>query len=695
MISENLHIAVPVWLGVLWWLPLALAATLALLILWRDPARAGWRILPLALLLLAIYPPQWLVEEKVATPPTVLIIQDLSASQQLNGQAERVKNLAHNLHESLAALGKVQIEEIIITDTADPAYTNIWQAYNDFTARVPIAQQAGIFLISDGQIHDLPIKITQDLPPWHVLLTGKTEGIDEHLQVIHAPPYALENEPYTITVKATQQTGMLEKSQSRMRIPLNITLPDGQIQTFTLMPDKEEKITLNLHTTGMQSLVLSIPTAANDPVSFNNHAIIETTVQRTQLNILLLSGSPSLNTRLWRDALKREPQVNLVHFIILRDAVHGANEDPKTLSLIPLPLDTLFDQKLPEFDLVVLDNFAATPNFLPRYEKALVDYVKNGGGLLIVDGNESIGEKSLNNGVLADIWPSKPTNVWLKQAFQPQPTALGLSHSLTARLDWPPISHAPSAWHGQASIVANDDTYIWLKGVENAPLLIGQETWDGRVAELASNELWRWARANDEKGGPWFSLLQNLVAWLTHDPQMDNTQIQMAEIVHGNAPMLDITIASQNNAKIDAVWQSPAMKYAQHLPLQSSAPHRWHAMMPLNQAGLYTVQTKKKYAAYLYAPGESPERDQLMATADIIKPVIQKTGGSIQIAPAHMPALRWIPIGQHFSGVGWWGLRPGQASQVVGLYTKPLIPQWLLMFLIIAALALAWWREGR
>ncbi len=688
MLSENLHIAVPLWLGTLWWLPLILAGTIAALIVWRDPLRAGWRLLPLALLLLAIYPPQRLIEEKIATLPTALIIKDLSISQQITGQIGRVEKLATALQQQLDQLKNVQVEEITISGEADSAHTNIWQAYQDFSSHIPYEQQAGIFLVSDGQIHDLPTVIPKKMPPWHMLLTGPTTGMDDQLQIIHAPPYALQNKPYQLTVKAIRKYGMAEHPVPPVSLPLTITTADGSVQQFSLTPNKETVVTLQLAQTGAQEIVLSIPPQVNDAVTANNHAIVPVQVQRTQLNILLLSGAPSLNTRVWRDVLKREPQVNLVHFIILRDATHQAAEAEKDLALIPLPLDTLFDKTLLQFDWVILDDFAQTPNFLPSYATALNKFVQTGGGLLIIDGQHSLGTQSLANGLLADIWPSEINAAanWRQKTFQPKPTLLGQNHPLTAQLNW----QDHPAWHGQAEVTAKPGTQIWLTGDDALPLLLGWQVGQGRVAELTSNELWRWARSADET--PWFALLQNLDNWLLQTPTMADPQFALTADLATAPPQLKLLIHSAAPNVPPVLWQTPDMSASQSLTLKNGVAEQ---VVPLKQTGLYTAQIGKQFKAFLYAPGESPERDYLLATDQIVKPLVQATGGAVQVVKDAVPALRWVPIGQHFAGTGWLGLRPSQANQAIGIYTIPLLPNWVLLILVLCALAFTWWREGR
>ena len=113
-------------------------------------------------------------------------------------------------------------------------------------------------------------------------------------------------------------------------------------------------------------------------------------VIRDRVRVLLVAGRPSWDVRFLRGLLKQDPNVDLVSFFILRSNADqpGPQED---LSLIPFPVAEIFGEQLRTFDAVLFVNFAYAPyrgleieRFLPN----LRDYVRNGGALAMVGGEQ-------------------------------------------------------------------------------------------------------------------------------------------------------------------------------------------------------------------------------------------------------------------------------------------------------------------
>ena len=78
---------------------------------------------------------------------------------------------------------------------------------------------------------------------------------------------------------------------------------------------------------------------------------------RDRLRVLLVSGEPHPGERTWRNLLKADASVDLVHFTILRPPEKQDGTPTKELALIAFPTRELFVDKLDEFDLVIFDRY--------------------------------------------------------------------------------------------------------------------------------------------------------------------------------------------------------------------------------------------------------------------------------------------------------------------------------------------------
>ena len=118
----------------------------------------------------------------------------------------------------------------------------------------------------------------------------------------------------------------------------------------------------------------------------NNRTVIATEGIRDRLQVLLVSGEPHPGERTWRNLLKADASVDLVHFTILRPPEKQDGTPVKELSLIAFPTRELFVEKLSEFDLVIFDRYERRGILPTVYLNNVVDYVRAGGAVLVASG---------------------------------------------------------------------------------------------------------------------------------------------------------------------------------------------------------------------------------------------------------------------------------------------------------------------
>ncbi|MFN3312375.1 MAG: hypothetical protein ACK46Q_02755, partial [Hyphomonas sp.] len=81
----------------------------------------------------------------------------------------------------------------------------------------------------------------------------------------------------------------------------------------------------------------------------NNRTATSIAGVRDRLRVLLVTGKPNQAGRVWRDLLKSDPSVDLVHFTILRPPFKTDHARPEELALIAFPTEDLFEDKLSDF----------------------------------------------------------------------------------------------------------------------------------------------------------------------------------------------------------------------------------------------------------------------------------------------------------------------------------------------------------
>ena len=133
---------------------------------------------------------------------------------------------------------------------------------------------------------------------------------------------------------------------------------------------------------GLTIIEIEVDAAEEELTLQNNRAAVSVSGVRDRLRVLLVSGQPHAGERIWRNLLKADPSVDLVHFTILRPPEKQDGTSVRELSLIAFPTRELFEVKLDEFDLIIFDRYRRRGVLLPTYVENIADYVRNGGALL-------------------------------------------------------------------------------------------------------------------------------------------------------------------------------------------------------------------------------------------------------------------------------------------------------------------------
>ncbi|MFS3136471.1 VWA domain-containing protein [Gluconacetobacter sacchari] len=694
----------PAWL--LYGLAL-LAAAVLLVGLLRRARGSLWRAAAAAVVLLWLAGPERISETGQALPETAILVVDQSASMGVGQRAAMARQAAERLRAQAAHIPGLTLRTVTVRDGHGQG-TRLFAALDQAAADIPPARLAGAILLTDGQVHDTPTQVPERLRPadsggrhaalpLHVLLTAKGEETDRRLRILQAPPYAIVGQTATLRVQVDDlgphpDTGAeIELTLDRGgEAPLRKTVRVGQPQD----------ITLPVSHPGPMLVGLSVSPLAGEVSTANNQDVVRINGVRDRLRVLLVSGTPNQGERVWRRLLKADPSVDLVHFTILRPPDKDDGTPLSDLALIAFPVRELFQEKISQFDLIILDGFENRA-ILPRaYLENIAQYVRDGGGLLLIGGPEFLGAGSLQDTPLGDILPAHvPVEGGLvEQRFRPALTADGHRHPVTAGL--PGSGSAPDGhdaeWGPWYRALRTDSVHgqTLMDGPDHTPLLVLDRVDRGRVAFLLSDQIWLWSHG-EGGGGPQSELLRRVSHWLMKEPELEEEQLTAA-IADGRMIVTRRTAAPTAPRAVTITAPDGATQQA---PLHPTGIGLTQAEIQATQPGIWMADDGTHRAFAAPVQDDPVEWSDMRATATVLSPLAGQTGGGIywlgdNPANPHLPALR-APAAGRVSGADWLGFPQRDARLVTGRTASPLLPAWLVLLLVGGLLLIGWWREGR
>jgi hypothetical protein len=677
-------------------LPLALIVAIAVVAVlitaygFYSGARGAWaRGLAFAILIFALCGPMLVHENHAPLPDVVAVVMDRSQSMNIGERTAQADRALAQLRRVLAAQPDLIIRQTEVTTTTNGENngTQAFAALNAALADVPPARIAGAIMITDGEVHDAPAPDQMNLKaPLQVLIAGTRGERDRKLTVANAARFAIVGQSAEIVARVDD----FGDSDDALA-DVNVTVDGRPLGTRSLPVGKDTPIRVPVTHEGENIVELSAAPGPAELTLQNNRAVVTVSGVRDRLRVLLVSGEPHAGERVWRNLLKADPSVDLVHFTILRPPEKQDGTPINELSLIAFPTRELFSEKLKGFDLVIFDRYGEQGILPMIYFENIAQYVEDGGALLVSSGPEFAGPTSVYRTPLSSVLPAQPTGQIITQAFKPQVTPLGLAHPVTRDL---PESNsdnvAPSwgRWFRQIDAVPVAGQTI-MSGPNAKPLLVLDQVQKGRVAELLSDQIWLWARGF-EGGGPQAELLRRLAHWLMKEPELEAENLS-ATVSEGEIVVNRRTMA-QTAQPVTLTMPSGKTSI---ITLEKAAPGVWRAAAKVNELGLYRVSDGTLSAVTAAGPLNPKEVADMRATEEVLKPDAEKYGGDVHWLADGVPDIRRVVPGQTSSGSNWIGLRRNGAYRVTSLSQQPLLPAWAALLLIVGSLLLAWRLEGR
>ena len=679
----------PVW-------ALAALGGLALLVValgfWRRARGTTARLAAFAVLLVWLSGPRLVRETREALSDIGLLVIDQSASM-LVGDRARLADLARTTIVEQAGRHKGLELRVLTVPESGNAGTRLFTEIERALADIPRSRLAGTIVITDGQAHDVPETAPGGMP-LHVLVPARAEETDRRLRVIEAPGYGIVGKSVTLRV-AIDDLGVTARNASA-----TLTVRrDGDPPRIESVPvGREQRIEIPITRAGPTVVEMSASPLSGEVSGLNNRAVVEINGVRERLRVLLVSGEPHPGERTWRRLLKADPSVDLVHFTILRPPEKDDLTPLNELALIAFPVRELFQDKIGEFDLIILDRFQ-NRGLLPQpYLLNIANRVRQGGALLLSVGPEYSGSTSLAATPLGQVLPGAPVrfNAVVDGKFRPAVSDLGLRHPVTEGLTGanadPTRPATWGAWYRriQTGQVRGD---VLMESPDGQPLLALDRVGQGRTALLLSDQIWLWSRGH-EGGGPQAELLRRIAHWLMREPELEENALT-AHVTEGR---LSIVRRSIEAATAVSVTITDPDGKIQSSTLREVSPGRATLVLPVTTPGVWQVSdgTRSAYAAA--GAANPPELSDLRATATVLNRVVRASGGSVhwlgRVGEPQIPELRRTEMGRAASGGSWVGLERKKDHVVTGVASLALLPAWASLPLMLALLVFAWRREG-
>jgi hypothetical protein len=666
---------------------------------WRSRRGLPLRALALACFFVALTNPNLKNEDRQSLSNIAVVAVDESSSMQLAGRAERSRQIEADLKTELAKIPNLEVRWVHVPGTDQPGgeATNLFGALDTAMADIPPGRMAGALFITDGQIHDVP----QDRgrlgfdAPLHALIPGAPGEKDNRIEVVSAPRFGLVGSEQIAEVKAERSGG----DASGRLATFEIRRASGPPETVQAPYGRSVPIRLRFEHAGPNIVEVELKPEPGELTTINNKTVIQAQGVRENLRVLLVSGEPHAGERTWRNLLRSDAAVDLVHFTILRPPEKHDGTPIDQLSLIAFPTRELFSEKLSQFDLIIFDRYQRRAVLPMIYLDNVARYVEQGGAVLVAAGADYASPVSLARTPLSTVLPARPTGRVIEEAFRPAITKAGEKHPVTAGLPGSQSKpgQGPTWGHWFRIVDAQADRgEVVMSGAEDKPLLVLDRRGNGRVALLLSDHAWLWARGY-EGGGPHVDLLRRLAHWLMKEPDLEE------EALSARAGRREITIERRTvqDQVGEATITTPSGREVK-VTLDQKAPGRFTKTIATDEPGVHRIAMDGLTALTVAGEMNAPEFRRVVATAEPLSPIMDQTGGGAFFlggtagAPASpVPSISMVRSGHRYHGATWLGLKARDAFEVKAISYTPLIAGFGALGIALGLLSLTWYREGR
>lgn len=676
-----------------------LTALTALVLLWRARRGVFLRIASLSLLIVALINPNFKEEQRERLPNIAVVLLDQSASQHIAGRSERTNALREQLTTAFSSTPNLEVRWVTSSGSTNSNIeeTTLFADLSNALSDIPAERLAGVVMVTDGQIHDVPTdtkKLGFDAPV-HALITGTNDEFDNRLEVVSAPRFGLVNTEQTVELKviSSRKDGTPRDAILKVR-------REGQAEeTRTVQYGQIVKLPFLFQHAGTTLMEVELLPENGELTIANNRVVLQAEGVRENLRVLLVSGEPHTGERTWRNLLRSDASVDLVHFTILRPPEKQDGTPINQLSLIAFPTRELFSEKLAQFNLVIFDRYQRRAVLPLIYLDNVARYVENGGAVLVAAGADYASPVGLFTSPLGDVLPSQPTSRIIEEPYRPALTEIGGRHPVTTGL--PGANAKPGeepVWGHWFRLVETTPVngQVLMSGANNAPVLTLTRRGKGRVATLMSDHVWLWARGY-EGGGPHSDLLRRLSHWLMKEPDLEE------EYLRASADRKGITIERRSMSdNVGSASVASPTGTSSTVPMERVGAGLWRGHLDVSEPGVHKVTMDELSAVALVGSANSREFAVVTATDELLRPISASTGGgqfwmggTNGKAPTDLPKISMMQSGTKYFGQQWLALKDREAYVVRGVRYTPLLAGFTALLAFLGLIGLTWFRESR
>ncbi|EJF81120.1 glutamine amidotransferase [Bartonella doshiae] len=658
------------------------------------------RLLAFCTLILALLNPMIIKEQREPLKSIVGIVIDRSKSQTFETRTNDTDKARLQLSNMLARYPQFEprfIDAGKLDDTQYAPSTNLFHALTQAISDIPQSRYAGTILITDGQVHDIPpLSNLHHKAPINALITGRSSEFDRQIKFISPPRFALINKPQMLSILVEDKGQFQESLPTQANITVSV---DGQeVGHYSVTPGIifQTEITLT-HT---EKNIIQVATDMyKGELSFENNRAI-TTIEgiRENLRVLLISGAPYNGERTWRDLLKGDSNIDLVHFTILRPPHKADNTPLSQLSLVVFPTTKLFVEEIDSFDLIILDGYQHSAALPLIYYDYIAQYVQKGGALLMVTGPEFTQKSSLANTPLISILPALPSGVIIQKPFRPALTKEGKRHPVTRGLATTAYPASQwGQWLRQIAIQNENKGITLMKGADEQPLLLLSHVGKGRVGMLLSDESWLWARGFDG-GGPYAALYRRVAHWLMKEPELEEERLYATSNHHH----LTIRRQTLKDHPESAEITFPSGK-KENIPLTKEQEGVFTAAVKTDEIGIFTIQNGDLTILSSIGVFDNPELSDLISTKEKLASISKHTGGNItRLHKEGKESISIPPIkllrsqAEHISPLPHSiVLKEATESRLIRTFSFPIFSGFFALLSCLLLFSSMWYRESR
>jgi hypothetical protein len=672
----------------------AAALAISIALVWRGVRGAWLRALSLALLLISLTDPNLVQENRRPLNDIVAVVVDRSGSQDIGDRRIQTDKARDEIEARLKSLGGVDLRVVETSrDESDVEGTKLFSALRNSLADAPPDRIGGAIMITDGVVHDIPQSAAAlgFNAPLHALITGHEGERQRRIELIEAPRYGIVGKDQVIGARVLDTAGRGEA------VKLEVRRDGVAIDTIETRIGERLDLKARIEHPGPNMIELEVAPVEGQLATASNRVVVNIEGVRDKLRVLLVSGKPHPGERMWRNLLKSDANVDLVHFTILRPPEKGADGTPiNELSLIAFPVADLFGRKIKDFDLIIFDRYAQQSILPFIYLDNIANYVREGGALLMAEGPEFSTPDGLFYSPLGALSPAEPTGEDDEKPFRAKVSEDGLRHPVTRGLSGLEPNNGEQAWGRWFRLIGARSTsgMTVMSGADDKPLLVLSRVDKGRVGLLLSDQMWLWARGYDG-GGPYLDLLRRLAHWLMKEPDLEE------EALRASAKGREVTVERQSvSGKVGEADLVAPDGTKTKLTLAAVAPGLSRAHTTVDRFGLYRAEDGEHVALVNVGPDNPLEMQDVVSTTEKLRPLAEATGGTVRRLAAGKgdaivtPRLVGLNPSPSYGGSDYIGVKRTGSSELIGARSTSLASGFFGLALLLGMVIAGWLAEG-